>query len=235
MNNQFSRTENLIGGNNMQKLKNARVAVFGAGGVGSWAAEALVRAGIGAIDVIDSDTVAISNINRQIIATYSTLGHNKVDVCKTRCMEINPDIKFTGHCLFFDQSTADLFDFSVYDYIIDAIDTVTSKILLIIKAENENVPIISSMGTGNKLNPAMLEVADIYKTSVCPLARVMRHELRKRGIKNLKTVYSKEVPLKPQELNRENGKSVPASVPFVPAAAGLIIAAEVFKDIIYKE
>ena len=185
-----------------------------------------------AIDLIDSDDVDITNINRQIIATQKTVGLSKVDAAENRYLEINPDVKITKHKLFFDKTTAESFDFSKYDYIVDAIDTVTAKIELILKANAENTPIISSMGTGNKLSPAMLEVEDIYKTSVCPLARVMRYELKKRGVKKLKVVYSKEEPIKPQTEARENGKQIPASSSFVPATAGLIIASEVIKDII---
>lgn len=232
MDNLFSRTENLIGTDNLLKLKNARVAVFGIGGVGGYVVEALVRSGVGNIDLIDSDVVDITNINRQIIATQNTIGMSKVDAAEKRCLDINPDVKITKHKLFFDKTTADCFDFSKYDYIVDAIDTVTAKIELILKANSQSTPIISSMGTGNKLSPSMLEVADIYKTSVCPLARVMRYELKKRGVKKLKVVYSKEEPIKPQTNNRENGKQIPASSSFVPAAAGFILASEVIKDLI---
>ncbi len=232
MENQFSRTENLIGSKNLEKLKASRVAVFGIGGVGSYTVEALVRSGVSAIDIIDGDVVDITNLNRQIIATHSTVGMKKVEVCKARCLDINPQAKITAHHVVFDKATADNFDFKNYDYIVDAIDTVTSKIELILRAQADNIPIISSMGTGNKLSPALLEVADIYKTSVCPLARVMRYELKKRGVKRLKVVYSKEEPIKPQVQSNENGKAVPASSAFVPATAGLIIASEVINDLI---
>lgn len=232
MNNQNSRTELLIGQSNMTRLKNAHVAVFGIGGVGGYAVEALARMGIGKIDLIDSDTVDITNLNRQIIATHKTVGLNKVDVAKERILDINPEIKVGAYNLFFDNGTAEAFDFKAYDYIVDAIDTVTSKILLILKAQENNVPIISCMGTGNKLNAAMLEVGDIYKTSVCPLARVMRYELKKRGVKKLKVVYSKEEPIKPENQPENKGRHIPGSTAFVPAAAGLIIAGEVIKDLI---
>jgi len=232
MNNQYSRTELLIGKDNIYRLKNARVAVFGIGGVGGYTVEALARMGIGHIDIIDNDTVDITNLNRQIIATNKTIGLNKVDVARERINDINPEIKVKTHNLFFDENTADTFNFKAYDYIVDAIDTVSSKILLILKAQENNVPIISCMGTGNKLNAAMLEVSDIYKTSVCPLARVMRYELKKRGVKKLKVVYSKEEPIKPDNQPENNGRHIPGSTPFVPGAAGLIIAGEVLKDLI---
>lgn len=232
MNNQNSRTELLIGANNISRLKNSRVAVFGIGGVGGYTVEALARMGVGEIDLIDSDTVDITNLNRQIIATHKTVGLPKVEVAKERIYDINPEIKVTTHNIFFDSDTAKTFDFSCYDYIVDAIDTVSSKILLILKANENNVPIISCMGTGNKLNAAILEVSDIYKTSVCPLARVMRYELKKRGVKKLKVVYSKEEPIKPSIQHENNGRHIPGSTPFVPGAAGLIIAGEVFKDLI---
>lgn len=228
MENKFSRTERLIGSEALNRLRNARVAVFGIGGVGGYAVEGLVRSGIGHIDIIDSDKVDITNLNRQIIATENTIGINKVDAAKERILSINPDIDINCYNTFYNSETANLFDFSNYDYIVDAIDSVSSKIELIINAQNVKTPIISCMGTGNKLNAADLEVADIYKTSVCPLARVMRYELKKRGIKKLKVVYSKETPINP------NGERTPASVAFVPAAAGMIIAGEVVKDIIAK-
>ncbi len=228
----YTRTEALIGKENIEKLKNTRVAVFGLGGVGGFTAEALVRSGVGAIDIIDCDTVDITNLNRQIIATTTTIGQNKTDAFEKRLLDINPEVKITKFNLFFNSETSNIFDFSNYDYIIDAIDTVSAKIELILKANECGTPIISSMGTGNKLNPTELEVTDIYKTSVCPLARVMRYELKKRGIKKLKVVYSKEEPIKPQSQEKFNGRHIPASAPFVPACAGLIIASEVVKDII---
>lgn len=230
MDNQFKRTEMLIGENALNKLKNCRVAVFGIGGVGGICAEALVRSGIGTLDIIDNDIVDITNLNRQIIATHKTVGKNKVDVFEERAKEINPEVIINKHNFFFSKDTSSLFDFRNYDYVIDAIDSVSSKLELVLKSQEANTPIISSMGTGNKLNAADLEVTDIYKTSVCPLARVMRYELKKLGVKKLKVVYSKEEPIK--SAVDENGKSVPASSSFVPSAAGLIIAGEVIKDLI---
>lgn len=232
MDNQFLRTEMLLGKEGLEKLKNSRVAVFGLGGVGGYVAEALVRSGIGAIDLIDSDTVDITNLNRQIFATQNTIGMNKTTAAEKRLLEINPNLKITMHNTFFMPENSDKFDFKKYNYIVDAIDTVTAKIELVLKAEECGVPIISSMGTGNKMNASMLEVANIYKTSVCPLARVMRYELKKRGIKKLKVVYSKEEAIKTGVTNPENGKPIPSSCIFVPASAGLIIAGEVVKDLI---
>ncbi len=223
MSEQFSRTELLLGSESMGRLANARVAVFGIGGVGAYVVEALVRSGIGAVDLIDSDTVCESNLNRQIIATRDTLGKQKVDAMKERIMQINPECKVTAHCCFYLPETADEFDFTQYDYVVDAVDTVTAKIELVMRAKECNVPIISSMGAGNKLNPADFEVADIYKTSVCPLAKVMRRELKKRGVKKLKVVYSKEEPIKKC--------TPPGSTAFVPSVVGLIIASEVVKDV----
>ncbi len=231
MNEQFSRTEALIGKDNLNKLKNSRVAVFGIGGVGGYAVEALVRSGIGHIDIIDNDKIDISNINRQIIATHNTVGQYKVEAAQNRIFEINPECTVKKHKIFYSGETEHLIDLKTYDYIIDAIDSVTSKILLICNAKAKNIPIISSMGTGNKLEAARLEVCDIYKTSVCPLAKVMRYELKKRGIKSLKVVYSMEEPLKPMHENPR----IPASVPFVPAAAGMLLAGEVIKDLIENE
>lgn len=230
MDNQFKRTEMLIGENALNKLKNCRVAVFGIGGVGGICAEALVRSGIGTLDIIDNDIVDITNLNRQIIATHKTVGKNKVDVFEKRAKEINPEVIINKHNFFFSKDTSSLFNFRNYDYVIDAIDSVSSKLELVLKSQEANTPIISSMGTGNKLNAADLEVTDIYKTSVCPLARVMRYELKKLGVKKLKVVYSKEEPIK--SAVDENGKSIPASSSFVPTAAGLIIAGEVIKDLI---
>lgn len=229
MENIFSRTENLIGKDAVSVLKNCKVAIFGIGGVGGHTAEALIRAGVGSIDIVDNDTVSPTNINRQIIATHSTIGKNKTDVMKQRLTDINPDATINTHNVFFTPETSDLFDFSKYDYIVDAVDTVTAKIELVIKANNQNVPIISCMGTGNKLDPTRFEIADIYKTSVCPLAKVMRYELKKRNIKKLKVLYSKEEPIK-----NENSSRTPASISFVPAVAGLIIAGEVVNDVIKK-
>ena len=233
MSEEFSRTELLIGREAMGKLASARVAVFGVGGVGGHVAEALVRTGLGAIDLIDNDTVCISNINRQIFATNSTLGMDKVDAAKKRLLDINPDVKINTYKTFYMPETSSEFNFTQYDYIVDAIDTVTSKLELIIQANKTKTPIISSMGAGNKMNPAMFEVADIYKTSVCPLARVIRQELKKRKIPKLKVVYSKEPPIKVQaNIEPETGKRFPGSNAFVPSVAGLIIASEVIKDII---
>lgn len=226
MENQHSRTEMLIGKDSLEKLSNSRVAVFGIGGVGSFAVEALARVGVGNIDLIDNDTINITNINRQIIALHSTLGKHKVEVAKDRIFDINPNIKTKTYQTFFSPETSEDFDFTKYDYIIDAIDSITGKIELVLKAQESKTPIISSMGTGNKLNPEMFEIADIYKTSVCPLAKVMRNELKKRGIKKLKVLYSKETPIK------KDGQRTPASISFVPSVAGLIIAGEVIKDLI---
>ncbi len=236
MEHQFSRTEMLLGEEAMKKLKNARVAVFGIGGVGGYVVEALVRSGIGAIDLIDSDTVSLTNLNRQIIATHSTIGKYKVDVMKERILDINPECQVEVHCLFYLPETKDEFHFLNYDYVVDAVDTVAAKLQLVEEAEKYHVPIISSMGAGNKLNPEAFEVADIYETSVCPLAKVMRRELKNRGIKKLKVVYSKEQPLKPQIKTHENEentrKIAPGSNAFVPSVVGLIIASEVVKDFV---
>lgn len=229
MSEKFSRTQRLLGDSAMQALKNARVAVFGVGGVGGYVVEALVRSGIGEIDVFDNDTVAESNINRQIIATTATIGQLKVEAVKERAMLINPDIKVNTHNCFYMPDNADEYDLSVYSYIVDAIDTVTAKIELIKRAKTLDVPIISSMGTGNKLEASSLQVADIKKTEMCPLARTMRRELKNRGITSLKVVYSKEKPITP-----DDGDRTPASTAFVPAAAGLIIAGEVVKELTKK-
>lgn len=236
MSERFSRTEALIGKDAAQKLKKARVAVFGIGGVGSYALEALVRSGVGEIDLIDSDIVAPTNLNRQIIATETTIGKYKVEVAAQRAKSINPDVKINTRIAFFSAENENEFDFSSYDYVIDAIDTVSSKIVLILKAEREGVKIISSMGTGNKLNPLAFEITDIYKTSVCPLARVMRTELKRRGIKKLKVLYSKEEPIKALADDGDAPKTrhAPASIAFVPSVAGLAIAGEVIKDLIKK-
>lgn len=238
MNNQFLRTEMLIGKDAVEKLNNSRVAVFGVGGVGGYVVEALSRAGVGNIDIIDNDTISVSNLNRQIIALNSTVGKNKVDVLKARLLDINPNLKVETYKCFFTRNTE--FDFSKYDYVVDAIDTVVGKLELIIRAKSANVPIICSMGTGNKMNPTMFEVADISKTSVCPLAKVIRQELKKRRIKKVKVVYSKEIPLKPiftedMDVETKGGRIAPASNSFCPAVAGLIIASEVIKDLIAYE
>ena len=234
MNGQFSRAEMLLGAKALEKLKNSRVAVFGVGGVGGYVVEALARSGIGALDIIDNDVVAPSNLNRQIIATHKTIGRYKTDVAAERIADINPDCAVRAHRLFYLPETAALFDFTEYDYVVDAIDTVTGKLALIEQANAAGTPIICSMGTGNKLDPAAFEVADIYQTSVCPLARVMRTECRKRGIKKLKVVYSKEPPLRPAAkcIDENPRRGTPGSVPFVPPVAGMIIAGEVIRDII---
>lgn len=234
MQEQFSRTKNLLGEEAMDRLAKARVAVFGIGGVGGYTVEALVRSGVGAIDLIDSDTVALSNLNRQIIATHKTIGRDKVEVMKERILEINPQAKVTVHKCFYLPETKGQFDFSQYSYVVDAVDTVTAKIQLVMEAQKAGVPIISSMGTGNKLYPQMLEVTDIYKTSVCPLAKVMRRELKKRGVKKLKVVYSKEEPLTPQGVVEDAGnrRAVPGSTAFVPPVAGMILAGEVIRDLV---
>ena len=245
----FSRTELLLGSLAMDKLQNAHVAIFGIGGVGGYSVEALARSGIGYFDLIDDDKVCLTNINRQIIATRKTIGQYKTEIMKQRILEINPDAKVHVHQCFFLPDTKDLFDFGNYTYVIDAVDTVTAKIQLVIQAQVAKVPIISCMGAGNKLDPTRFEVADIYETSVCPLAKVMRKELRKRGVEHLKVVYSKETPIEPRgdmptsniegcacppsgELKSVNRRAIPGSVSFVPAVAGLIMAGEVIKEII---
>ena len=246
--NQFSRTELLLGKENMNRLSEARVAVFGIGGVGGYTVEALVRSGIGAIDLIDDDKVCLTNLNRQIIATRKTVGKYKVDVMKERILDINPECKVEVHKCFYLPEAKNQFDFSQYSYIVDAVDTVTAKIQLVMEAKEHQVPIISSMGAGNKLDPAAFEVADIYKTSVCPLAKVMRRELRKRNVDHLKVVYSKEEARQPIEdmaiSCREHcvcppgtahkctqRRAIPGSIAFVPSVVGLIIAGEVIKDL----
>lgn len=246
--NQFSRTQLLIGKDNMDRLKNARVAVFGIGGVGGYTVEALARSGVGTLDLIDDDKVCLTNLNRQILATRKTIGKYKVDVAKERILDINPDAVVNTYKTFFMPDTAEQFDFSRYDYVVDAIDTVTGKIQLVMQAQESGVPIISSMGAGNKMDAAAFEVADIYKTSVCPLAKVMRRELKKRGVKKLKVVYSKEKPLIPiddMEISCKNHcvcppgtersctqrRQIPGSNAFVPSVVGLIIAGEIIKDL----
>ena len=232
----FARTELLLGKDGMERLKNARVAVFGIGGVGGHAVEALARSGIGAIDLVDHDRVSLSNINRQIIATHNTLGQLKVDAAKERILSINPECRVQVHPVFFLPDTAEEFDFSQYSYVVDAIDTVTGKLLLAEKAYAAGTPLISSMGTGNKLDPTAFEVTDINKTTFCPLARIMRKELKKRGIPHLKVVYSQEPAMTPgagsdEPLEMSGRKPVPGSTAFVPAVAGLILAGEVIKDL----
>ncbi len=230
MNEIFSRTDMLIGSSSLNKLKNSRVALFGVGGVGGYVAEALARSGVGKIDLIDNDKVSPSNINRQIIALHSTIGMDKVSVAAARLKDINPQIEITEIPKFILPENINEFDFSQYDYVIDAIDTVSGKLAIIEKATEDNIPVISSMGTGNKLNPSAFQISDIYKTSVCPLARVMRYELRKRGIKKLKVLFSTEEPIR--QSAPEGVKPTPASISFVPSVAGLLIAGEVIKDLI---
>lgn len=246
MSDQFERTELLLGREAIDKLAHSRVAIFGIGGVGGYVCEALVRSGVAAFDLIDKDTVALSNLNRQIIATRKTIGKYKAEVMRDRILEINPDADVRIHNCFFLPENADEFPFEEYDYIVDAVDTVTAKIALVMKATEKNIPIISSMGAGNKLDGSMFRVADIYKTKVCPLAKVMRRELKKRGVKKLKVVYSEELPVRPirnvesdskaEDSNLLDEKKIrrkdtPGSVAFVPSVAGLIIAGEVVKDL----
>ena len=234
---QFSRTELLLGREGMERLARARVAVFGLGGVGGYAVEALVRSGVGALELIDSDHVTLTNLNRQILATHETLGRYKADAARARALSINPQADVTARTVFYGPDTAGEFDFTRYDYVVDAIDTVTGKLALIQAAQAAGTPVISCMGAGNKLDPTAFRVADIYETSVCPLARVMRKELKRRGVKRLKVVYSQEVPRNPEgdlyqaSLEGEVRRQVPGSNAFVPAAAGLILAGEVVRDL----
>lgn len=249
---QFSRTELLLGKEGMERLKNARVAVFGVGGVGGYVCEALVRSGVGSFDLIDDDKVCLTNLNRQIIATRSTVGKYKVDVMKERMLDINPDVQVETYKCFFLPENADDFPFAEYDYVVDAVDTVTAKIELVMKCQSMGVPIISSMGAGNKLNASAFQVADIYKTKMCPLAKVMRRELKKQGVKKLKVVYSEEKPTRPIEdmaiscrthcicppgaaHKCTERRDIPGSVAFVPSVAGLIVAGEVVKDLVYTK
>lgn len=246
--NQFSRTELLLGKDGIEKLASSRVAVFGIGGVGGYTVEALARSGVGTFDLIDDDKICITNINRQIYALRSTIGKYKVDVAKDRILDINPNAVVNTYKTFYTPETADEFDFSQYDYVVDAIDTVVGKLKIVEKAKEAKVPVISSMGAGNKMNPAMFEVTDIFKTSVCPLAKVMRQELKKRKIRKLKVVYSKEIPIKPNgdiEISCKKHcvcppgtvrkctarRQIPGSNAFVPSVVGLIIAGEVVKDL----
>ena len=250
--NLFSRTQLLLGKEAMDKLKNSRVAVFGIGGVGGYVCEALVRSGVGHFDLIDDDKVCLTNLNRQIIATRKTVGQYKTDVMKERMLDINPDIEVNVHKCFFLPENAEEFPFDQYDYVVDAVDTVTAKIELVMKAKEMEVPIISSMGAGNKLDPSAFRVADIYKTKMCPLAKVMRRELKQRGVKKLKVVYSEEKPTRPLEdmaISCRNQcicppgakhkcterRDIPGSVAFVPSVVGLIIAGEVIKDLTVEE
>ena len=246
--NQFSRTELLLGKDAMERLTNAKVAVFGIGGVGGYVCEALVRSGIGSFDLIDDDKVCLTNLNRQIIATRKTVGQYKVDVMKQRMLDINPEVQVETHKCFFLPENAEEFPFQEYDYVIDAVDTVTAKLEIILQAKKYNVPVISCMGAGNKLDASQFRVADIYKTKMCPLAKVMRRELKKRGVRKLKVVYSEEKPIRPLEdtsINCRNHcicppgaahkcterRDIPGSVAFVPAVAGLVLAGEVVKDL----
>lgn len=236
--NEFSRTELLFGEDKLNILKKSRVAIFGVGGVGGYVAEALARSGVGVIDLVDNDVVSLTNINRQIIALHSTIGMPKVEVMAERIRDINPQAVVNVHNCFYTPETSGDFDFSKYDYVVDAIDTVAGKIELVMQAQSAKTPIICSMGAGNKLDPTAFEVVDIYKTSVCPLARVMRYELKKRGVKKLKVVYSKEIPVTPfenEEAEDSSRRSTPGSVAFVPSVAGLVIASEVIKDLVGKE
>ena len=229
---EFSRTAYIFGDRAIEKLNNSRVAVFGVGGVGGFACEALARAGVGAIDIFDKDTVSMSNINRQIIALHSTVGMSKVDVMKRRILDINPECRVNAYEVFYLPENADDYDLSVYDYIVDAVDTVSAKLELICRADKVGVPVISAMGAGNKTDPTLFEVANINETTVCPLARVIRRELKKRGVKALKVVYSKEEPVRQENAEIENGKAIPGSLSFVPSVMGLIMAGEVVKDLI---
>ncbi len=237
MNEQFKRTELLIGSEGIRRLNESRVAIFGIGGVGGYVCEALIRSGISSFDIIDKDKIARSNINRQIIALHSTIGRPKVEIMKQRMLDINPLAKINTYETFFLPDNSIEFPFDEYDYVVDAVDTVTAKIELIMQCKNRNIPVISSMGAGNKLDASAFEVADIYKTSVCPLAKVMRRELRKRGVKSLKVVYSKEEPIKgayfeeKEEIDKKGNGYAPGSVSFVPSVLGLIIAGEVVKDL----
>jgi len=231
----FSRTELLLGAPAMVKLKQSTVAVFGLGGVGGYVVEALARSGVGALVLVDHDTISVTNLNRQIFATHSTLGMDKAEVAKARVLDINPEICVTAHKVFYGPDAAHLFDFSKYDYVVDAIDTVTGKLALVTAAQTVGTPIISSMGTGNKLDPSKFQIADISKTSVCPLARVMRKECAKRGIRHLKVLFSTEDPLSPNTVAEElpeGRRSLPGSVAYVPSVAGLMIAGAVIQDLI---
>ena len=246
--NQFSRTQLLYGAENMEKFRSSRVAVFGIGGVGGYVVEALARSGVGALDLIDDDKVCLTNLNRQLLATRKTVGKYKVDMAQERVHEINPDCEVRVYKTFFLPETQDQFDFTEYDYVVDAIDTVTGKLAIIEKSKEAGVPVISSMGEGNKVNASLFEVADIYETSICPLAKVMRRECRKRGIDSLKVVYSKEVPIRPLEdmsiscrqhcicppgtvRKCTERRDIPGSTAFVPSVVGLIIAGEVINDL----
>lgn len=234
MDERFLRTTYLIGEEKVEKLNNSSVAVFGIGGVGSYVCEALARAGVGKITLVDGDTVSVTNINRQLIALENTVGKSKVEVMKERILQINPNAEVLCKNIFYSKENASEIDFSDYNYVVDAIDNVTSKLLIIKECDEKNIPVISSMGTGNKLCPEKLKISDIYKTTTCPLARVMRHEVKKLGIKKLKVIYSTEEPIIPKEkeTDQTTKKQIPASISFVPSCAGLMIAGEVIKDLI---
>lgn len=229
---QFSRTEILLGEKSMEKLRSAFVAIFGIGGVGGYVAESLVRSGIGNFVLIDNDEVSLTNLNRQIIATHSSLGMAKVECMKERMLDINPEVNVVCKKMFFLPENSDEIDFSKFDYVVDAIDTISAKIEIIMKCQKHDIPVISAMGAGNKLDPSRFKVSDVYKTSVCPLARVMRNELKKRGVKKLKVVYSDESPKKVGIKDEQSGKMIPGSISFSPASCGLVIASEVIKDLI---
>lgn len=237
--NEFSRTQLLLGEKAMNRLASSRIAIFGIGGVGGYVVEALARSGVGALDLVDNDTVSLTNLNRQIIALHSTLGQFKVDVARDRILDISPSCRVQTYRTFFLPETASLFDFAQYDYVVDAVDTVKAKLELVLSAKEAGVPIISCMGAGNKLNPSAFRIADIYSTSVCPLARVMRSECRKHGIDHLKVLYSTEPPITPfvsgDEQPPDGKRSIPGSTAFVPSAAGLMIAAAVISDLISQE
>ncbi len=237
--NEFSRTQLLLGEKAMNRLASSRIAIFGIGGVGGYVVEALARSGVGALDLVDNDTVSLTNLNRQIIALHSTLGQFKVDVARDRILDISPSCRVQTYRTFFLPETASLFDFAQYDYVVDAVDTVKAKLELVLSAKEAGVPIISCMGAGNKLNPSAFRIADIFSTSVCPLARVMRSECRKHGIDHLKVLYSTEPPITPfvsgDEQPPDGKRSIPGSTAFVPSAAGLMIAADVISDLISQE
>lgn len=232
---QYSRTRMLLGEDALQTLRRSRVAVFGVGGVGGYVVEALARSGVGALDLIDDDTVCLTNLNRQIIAAHSTLGRDKVDVAAERVADIDPTIAVRTYKTFYLPETAGLFDFASYDYVVDAVDTVAAKLSLVLEAQRAGTPVISALGTGNKLDPSLLAIGDVYETSVCPLARVMRRELRRRGVKRLKVLWSREEPIKPLPPEEETERrGLPGSSAFVPGAGGLLIAGEVVRDLLHR-
>ena len=234
MENQFAREEMVLGTSALEKLAKSRVIIFGAGGVGGFAAEAIARSGVGAIDIVDGDTVSLTNLNRQIIALHSTLGKPKATVMAERIRDINPLCRVNAHCIFFTEETAAAFDFQNYDYAVDCIDSVKDKIRIILAAKSADTPVISAMGAGNKINPSLFSVSDISKTSVCPLARVMRRELKARGVNHVKTIFSTEMPICAARAESQGEKRVPGSTAFAPAAAGILLASEVVRDLIAK-